>query len=191
MNNFYIYICLDPRKSGIYKYEKYKFDYEPFYVGKGSSGWIPSEDIRKKISKSHIGKHQGINNHMYGLSGEKSPRFGRYHSDETKKKISEKTTGRNNPMFGLYGKNSPMYGKHHTEEWKKKQSERRKGKDTRSIYWEVICQNGEIIMFKNLTKFCLENKINSDSIRHCSIKNYNNEWRKYKNYYFRKVLKDE
>jgi hypothetical protein len=53
MNDFYVYIYLDPRKPGIYKYGKYKFDYEPFYVGKGKgnrlidfnhrSGWCKSK----------------------------------------------------------------------------------------------------------------------------------------------------
>jgi len=35
MENFYVYIYLDPRKSGIFSYEDLNFDYEPFYVGKG------------------------------------------------------------------------------------------------------------------------------------------------------------
>jgi len=34
-NNFYIYIYLDPRKPGKFCYGRYRFDYEPFYVGKG------------------------------------------------------------------------------------------------------------------------------------------------------------
>jgi hypothetical protein len=34
-NRFYVYALLDPRKPGKYKYGKYKFDFEPFYVGKG------------------------------------------------------------------------------------------------------------------------------------------------------------
>jgi len=36
MNNiFYVYIYLDPRKNGGFKYGNYRFEYEPFYVGKG------------------------------------------------------------------------------------------------------------------------------------------------------------
>lgn len=34
-NQYYTYIYLDPRKPGKFKYGEYKFDYEPFYVGKG------------------------------------------------------------------------------------------------------------------------------------------------------------
>jgi hypothetical protein len=37
-NNFYVYVYLDQRKPGKYKYGEYEFDYEPFYVGKGSNG---------------------------------------------------------------------------------------------------------------------------------------------------------
>lgn len=35
MKEFYVYIYFDPRKSGKYKYGKYTFGYEPFYVGRG------------------------------------------------------------------------------------------------------------------------------------------------------------
>jgi hypothetical protein len=35
INNFYVYIYLDPRKPGKYCYEEFEFEYEPFYVGKG------------------------------------------------------------------------------------------------------------------------------------------------------------
>jgi len=34
-NKFYVYLLLDPRNPGDYKYGKYEFDFEPFYVGKG------------------------------------------------------------------------------------------------------------------------------------------------------------
>lgn len=36
-NKFYIYVYLDPRIVGEFIYGDYKFDYQPFYVGKGNS----------------------------------------------------------------------------------------------------------------------------------------------------------
>lgn len=32
---YYVYVLLDPRRPGDYKFGKYKFTHEPFYVGKG------------------------------------------------------------------------------------------------------------------------------------------------------------
>jgi hypothetical protein len=36
MDKFYVYVYLDPRKVGDYIYGEFKFDAEPFYVGKGT-----------------------------------------------------------------------------------------------------------------------------------------------------------
>ena len=36
-SDYYVYTLCDPRKPGAYEYGEYKFEYEPFYVGKGKS----------------------------------------------------------------------------------------------------------------------------------------------------------
>lgn len=33
---YYVYVLLDPRREGVFKYGKWKFNHEPFYVGKGT-----------------------------------------------------------------------------------------------------------------------------------------------------------
>lgn len=59
---FYIYIYLDPRKPGIFTYEKYSFEFEPFYVGKGSSEQYMSH-IKNAINKTDI--KNGTNCYRY------------------------------------------------------------------------------------------------------------------------------
>ncbi|MGN0246521.1 MAG: NUMOD3 domain-containing DNA-binding protein [Lachnospiraceae bacterium] len=62
------------------------------------------------------------------IGGENHPMYGKHHSEETRKKISESNkgllSGDKNPMFGIRrtGKDHPMYGKHLSEETKKKLS---------------------------------------------------------------------
>ena len=56
-NNKYVYIYLDPRKPGVYKYEEFKFDYELIYVGYGSGN----------RSRDHLyGKQKTINSWLKG-----------------------------------------------------------------------------------------------------------------------------
>jgi hypothetical protein len=43
-NDYYVYVYLNQLKEGLWVFENHKFDYQPFYVGKG----------RKKREKSHL-----------------------------------------------------------------------------------------------------------------------------------------
>lgn len=57
------------------------------------------KSFREKMINSHIGKH---------------------HTEETKKKLSEKKLGEKNPMWSIHntGENAPFYGKTHSDETK-------------------------------------------------------------------------
>lgn len=58
---FYVYVYLDPRKPGDYNYGEYHFDYEPFYVGKGSNGRAYVHLSRKiNMNKAFINKIKKI-----------------------------------------------------------------------------------------------------------------------------------
>lgn len=62
---FYVYIYLNPRKSGTYKYPGIELNHEPFYVGKGKGNrWIPSQHFNGNHSKYLERKIRkiGINN---------------------------------------------------------------------------------------------------------------------------------
>lgn len=79
------------------------------------------------------------------LCGEEHPMFGKHHSEESKRKMSESTKGEKNPMYGkhfseetkrkiseskrgaLKGENNPNFGNHMSEESKRKMGEARKG----------------------------------------------------------------
>lgn len=55
---------------------------------------IISQEEHERRSKAQIGINTGKNNPMYGRSGEKSPNWGRKHSEESKRIKSEKMRGR-------------------------------------------------------------------------------------------------
>lgn len=73
-----------------------------------------SEVTKRKISDSMTGE----NNPMFGMTGENNHWYGKHHTEEAKRKISE----------ARIGEKHPMYGKHHSEETRRKMSESHTGK---------------------------------------------------------------
>jgi DNA-binding CsgD family transcriptional regulator len=78
MNNYYIYIYLDPRKNGKYKYGEYEFGYEPFYIGKGKDNrWKELGENKRnkyfirKINKIRKSKLEPITIKLYKNLNEK------------------------------------------------------------------------------------------------------------------------
>jgi len=79
--------------------------YNIFGGGKATkTGWRHSEEAKRKISKTNLGKHM---------------------PDESKQKMSEAKLGEKNPMFGKHPAN---FGKHPSNKTRKKLSESHKGK---------------------------------------------------------------
>lgn len=97
-------------------------------------------------------------------TGKANPFYGKTHSEETKKIISEKMSGENNPF---YGKKRPEHGekvskalkgKPKTEEHKKALSESKKGKAYKKFSWKVS-YNGVEFTIVNLKKFCRDHAL--------------------------------
>lgn len=65
---------------------------------------------------------------------EKNNMFGKHHSEETKKILSNKLSGKNNPNFGLFGEKHPLYKRKRPEEVNRKISNSLKGK-IKSAEW--------------------------------------------------------
>ena len=92
-----------------YYIKLYKTLYPNGYnLSEGGDGVLPSEETRRKMSEA--------------MSGEKNPFYGRHHSEESKKKISDTHKGL------LSGEKHPFYGRHLSEETKRKLSKANKGK---------------------------------------------------------------
>jgi len=110
--------------------------------GEGALGMVMSEEARQKMSKVHKGKiiseeqrkimskqSAGSNNPMYGRTGDSHPMFGKTHTEEARKKISERFKGvkktdehRAKLSISKSGPNHPMYGKELKKETKEKLS---------------------------------------------------------------------
>lgn len=102
------------------------------HISEALKGREFSEEHKNKISEAmkevwqneeYRESHSGENNPMYGC-GEKNPMFGKHHTEEARKKMSDAAKERfSNP------ENCPNYGKHLSEETRQKMS------DAKKLYW--------------------------------------------------------
>jgi group I intron endonuclease len=51
MDRYYVYVLMDSSKKGKYEYGEYEFDYEPFYIGKGTGNRVNETIHDKNIFK--------------------------------------------------------------------------------------------------------------------------------------------
>lgn len=83
-----------------------------------NDGWElgPSKEFVQAGSAKRRGENNGVFGKGYLFSGELNHFYGKHHTEESKKKISQSRKGKN------VGEDHPFYGKHHTEETKQKNS---------------------------------------------------------------------
>ncbi len=84
-----------------------------------------SEEASRNLSEYNInvGRWVGENNYWYGKTGELSPMYGKHHTKETKRKISEANSGENSSNW-LGGISFEPYGLEFNEALKKEIRER-------------------------------------------------------------------
>ena len=84
-------------------YDDNKMGYNMTFGGEGLLGHVASEETRRKMSECRL--------------GEKNAFYGKHHTEESKKKLSDALKGK------LAGENNPFYGQTHSEETKQLLSE--------------------------------------------------------------------
>ena len=87
--------------------------------GGGTVSRICTEETRMKLSQSHKGQIPWNKGKLGWCEGPKNGMYGKHHTEESKRKMSESSKKQ-------IGPNNGFYGKHHTEESKRKMSEAHK-----------------------------------------------------------------
>jgi len=110
-------------------------------------GYKQTEEHRKKLSESKKGKPRldmvGENNPNYGkgLFGEDNGMFGKTHTEETRKKLSEINIGRKQSKETIEKRIKSNTGKKRTEDTKRKISDSHKGKEFSEEHKRKISEN--------------------------------------------------
>ncbi len=121
MNNFYIYIYLDPRKFGKYSYKNLGFLYKPIYIGKGKDDRYIRIDNRTPIfiNKFNKIKKSGLEPIIIKLYKNLSEEESLKKEIELIDEIGRLDLG-NGPLLNMTDGGDGVSGYKHKEETKKK-----------------------------------------------------------------------
>ena len=130
LNDYYIYIYLDPRKSGRYVYGLYEFDYEPLYVGKGKNGRWKDISGRSEYFKRIINKIKklGLEPIIIKLKENLNEDNSFILESELINLIGRKDLYQGS-LINFTNGGEGISGYNHTYETKRKQSEKKKGEN--------------------------------------------------------------
>lgn len=127
--------------------EEFKGEKNPQYGKEGTmKGKTLSEEVKKDLSEQAKERYQDPTKH---------PRYGATLTEETKEKISKSKTGKTLSPEHIEKVRKSRIGKHQPESQKQKVAEKL------AKTYELTSPTGEIIIVKNLSKWCKENNLSN------------------------------
>ena len=151
--------------------------YNLTWGGDGSYGYKHSEESKKKMSLSKLGKYEGNKNPNYGKTGIDSIWFGKKHSPETKQKMSKNMQGIKRSIEGCENIRKSQIGKTLSDETRKKLRIIQSGEGNgNSKTYKIIFPSNETKTIKCLKSYCLLNNLNYGKVKyHIKTKGKYNE----------------
>lgn len=194
-NKYYVYVYLDPYKRGNFNYGSYIFDFEPFYIGKGSGKRFSMHLFKyycfNNFLSHKINKIKNTNNtpiiiqyqnnlteeEAYNLEYDMIKSIGR--RDLNTGPLTNLTDGGIGGKHRVYtneqrelrrkmfsGSSNPMFGKKYSKEQREFLSKTRTGSlNSNAKEYKITDINKNVIIIKSLKTFCKENNLNYSTIR--------------------------
>lgn len=145
-DNFELIIIEEVPEDKLDEREKFWIEQYNAYKNKKHYNLTPGGDFNPMKVEEIVKKRSGENHYFHKSNGHEPTRgfLGHHHTQETKDKLSKKFSGKNNPMYGKKhsletrkkisqnlpdrsGKNNPRFGQHLSDETKNKISLANKG----------------------------------------------------------------